>query len=252
MYREWNNAKLRFIVMLVIMCASAVAIVALKSFVVSLLNSPQIQAYLKAYSGKISQMLELLSNNFSYYSFTQWFGKNYQQLAALTAIIFSFSLFSKEFERKTIYLLTSRMTRWQVYSSKLFTGYILLSIVVFGGGMIYEFTAKLYAYDLAFGMAMTWTITTLIGSLLLYQIGAYTSMIFKDQVKPFLVDVLIYIALYISGIFKPTKFLGLFSYMASVDVFQGKSIDILGSVVVILISLFIFIGGYYQFKRMEF
>ena len=251
MYKEWNTMKLRFVVMLILMSAAAVALVALKELTVSVLNSPQMQAYMKSMPGRFSQMVKEIASNFAYYSFTQWFGKNYQQLAALTAIIFSFSLFSKEFEKKTIYILVSRMTRWQVYFSKLLMGYLLLSVVVIAGGVVYAISAKVYNYNLPIGMTASWTVTTLFGSLLLYQIGTFTSLMFKDQIKPFLLDILIYVGLYVCGIFKPTEFLGLFSYMASADVLQGKGVNVLASFVVITISAMIFIGEYYHFRSME-
>ncbi len=252
LYKEWNSIKLRFIVMLLLMVGAAVAIVSLRNFTINLLNSPQMRGYLKntPYKG-FSMILKKISSDFSYYSFSQWFGKNYPQLAALVAVILSFSIFSKEKEKRTFYVVFGRMNRWEIYSSKMLIGYLSLVTIMFSGSFGYLLTALVFNYHLSFFMTISWTVMATVGAALLYQIGAYTSLLFKDQIKPFLLDILIYAGLYISGIFKPTKFLDIFNYMAKGNVLRGNGIDVLTTIVICSICLAIFVGEYFQFKYMD-
>ncbi len=252
MYKEVKTIQLRFIVMMIIMVGAAIAIVALKNFAVGMLNSPMMQEYLKNSPYKnVLSLINKLSNDFSYYTYSQWFGKNYVQLAALTAIVFSFPVFSKEREKRTIYLLIGRMNRWEIYSSKISVGYLSVASVMFAGSFGYLLTAYIMKYSLSFSMMFSWTMMATIGTLLLYQIGTYTSLIFKDQIKPFLLDLVIYIGIYVSSLFKQTKFLDLFGYMSRSDVLKGAGIAVFPTIVILSVCAAIFIGEYFQFKYMD-
>ena len=247
-YKEWRMLKWKFITILLIMVASAMIVVLTRNIAISALNSPQVQEYLKNSSKAMSQLLSEISTNFTYYSFTQWFGKSYIQLVAIFAAIMSFSSFSKEFSKKTIYLLAGRMSRWEIYISKTLTGYMAFAIIVASGGVAYYVTALLMGYHLQLQMILSWTFATTIGGLLLYQIGMYISILFKDQIKPLLLDIAVYVGLYITSMLKPTRFLNLFGYMAQNDLLRGKGINIFSTLIVCIICLLIFVGGYFQFK----
>ncbi len=252
MYKEIKTIQSRLIVMMIIMVGAAIAVVMLKNFAVGLLNSPMMKEYLKnsPYKNALSLMSKL-SNDFSYYTYSQWFGKNYIQLSALVAIVFSFPVFSKEREKRTVYLLIGRMNRWEIYSSKILTGYLSVISVMFAGSFGYLLTAYIMKYSLPFSMMFYWTVMATIGTLLLYQIGTYASLIFKDQIKPFLLDIAIYIGIYVSGLFKQTRFLNLFGYMGKSDVLKGAGIAIFPTVVILSMCTAIFIGEYLQFKYMD-
>ncbi len=247
MKKEWKMLQIRFIVLLVVMISSAVVVVLTRNFAIGALNSPEIQQYIKN-SSKIASIVGKISTNFTYYSFSQWFGKSYIQLVAIFAIILSSSSFSKEFSKKTIYLIASRMTRWQVYISKNSIGWIAFSIIVISGGIGYLIAAQLAGYHLQPSQVLSWTFTSTIGGLLLYQIGMYLSLLFKDQMKPLVVGIAIYIGLYITSFVREIKFLNVFSYMAQDEVLFGKGVNIFSTFVALGIFAVIFVCGYFQFK----
>ncbi|GEM_PF-1387651 len=252
-YKEIKAIQMRTVIMLAILAGLAIVTVMIKSTVVSALGLPQVQESLKNSSlGKtLASEISRIANDFSYYSYSQWFGKTYMQIAALAAIVLSFPLFSKEREKRTIYLLIGRMGRWEIYSTKVLIGYVAVLITIFGGGIAYILTANIMGYALPSTMAFAWTFRIMVGTLLLYQIGAYTSLLFKSQVKPFLLDIAIYIGLGISGFFKQTKFLDLFGYMGGKTVLKNPTIGIFPTIIVLLICAVIFTLGYLQFRSMD-
>jgi ABC-2 type transport system permease protein len=240
--------QLRFVVLLGIMIASAIAVVFTRNLAIGALNSPAVQQYLKNSSKEMAKMIGQLSTNFTYYSFSQWFGKSYVQLVALFAILLSFSSFSKEFSKKTIYILSGRMTRWEIYLSKNLSGWLAFVVISVSGGIGYFIAAQAAGYPFSLSQTFVWTFTTTVGGLLLYQIGMYLSLLFKEQMKPLLLGIVVYVGLYITGLVKATDFLNVFGYMAQSGVLYGKGVNVLSTFVVIAIFFGIFIGGYFQFK----
>ncbi len=252
-YKEIKAIQMRTVIMLAILAGLAIVVVMLRNTIVSTLSSSQIQESLKNSpmgKGLASEMSRIIKD-FSYYSYSQWFGKTYMQMAALIAVVLSFPLFSKEREKQTIYLLIGRMTRWEIYSSKVLTGYIASLITIFGGGIAYLLAAAIMGYSLPSSMAFAWMFRAMVGTLLLYQIGAYTSLLFKSQVKPFLLDIAIYVGLGVTPLFKQTKFLDLFGYMGGKEVLKNPTVGIVPTIVVLSVCAVIFTLGYLQFRRMD-
>ena len=196
----------------------------------------------------MAKMIGRLSTNFTYYSFTQWFGKSYVQLVALFALLLSFSSFSKEFSKKTIYILAGRMSRWEIYLSKNLSGWLAFAVISVSGGIGYFIVAQVAGYHLLLSQTLAWTFTATVGGLLLYQIGMYLSLLFKDQMKPLLLGITVYVGLYMASLLKATDFLNVFGYMAQSGVLYGKGVNVLSTFVVIAVFFGIFIGGYFQFK----
>ena len=247
LYKEWKMIEWRFIVVLIIMVSSAVVVVLTRNIAIGALNSPQVQEYLKRVKG-ISRILNEISTNYTYYSFTQWFGKSYIQLVAIFAAILSFPTFSKEFSKKTIYLLAGRMSRREIYLSKMIVGYIVFSVITFSGGIGYLLTSQIVGYHLSFQQAFSWTFMTSVGGLLLYQIGVYISLLFKDQMKALLLDIAIYVGLYVLSMIKSMNFLNVFGYMSRVNVLYGKGVDVISTLIVCAVCAAISVGTYFQFK----
>lgn len=249
MFREINMIKMRSVVLLAIMAGMAVVTVIMRPMLLDMFNSPQFQQTIKNLPG--AQGLTKTLSSYAYYSYSQWFAKSFTQIAALIAIILSFSVFSKERDKKTLYLLTGRMTRWQIFSSKLFSGYAVMAIISIAGGLVYYVTSAFMHYEISGTMVLVWTLRTTVGSLLFYQIGAYASLLFKDQIKPFLVYIVVVAGITVAPMFEQFKFLDLFGYMGGSDVLQTPSLNFVPFISIVLVCAALFTLEYIQFKRTD-
>lgn len=254
--KEYMFIKTRWIVMIIIMIGLAVMTISIKDFVVGMINTPAVQEQLKSipknipFAGEIQSELQKITN-FSYYSYSQWFNKTFPEVIAVLAIILSFSVFSKEIEDRTFYILHGRTTRFEIFSAKVFWGIIASLSSVFATGIIYFLVSYILKYNMPFGMDMVWTVRAIFGTFFLYSIGILLSLLLKDQVRTILADLAIFVGLYVIGIFDQTRFFGVFDYMGSADVLNGAGIGIFQSVVFILLS-FVLLGlSYLKFKEMD-
>ncbi|MGC8637715.1 MAG: hypothetical protein ACP5F2_06510 [Athalassotoga sp.] len=246
---ELRMNAFRAIVLIAIMVGLSIVPVLSHNFVTGIFNSPQIQENLKN-SPLGREGFSAIFSNYNFYSYAEWYGGNYNLLSIIAAIIISFPIFAREKERKTIYLISGRRTRWEIFSSKVLSGYILTAITVVTGGLFYYIFSRIMGFYLDSNMVMIWTLRVTAGSLLFFQIGAYTSMIFSGQVRPILLDIAIYAGLLTAGAFKQTKFLDFPQYMTGQDVLVNQSLGITFAILLI-IALAIFVLQYLQFRNVD-
>jgi|UniRef100_A0A7V3RFE2 ABC-type transport system involved in multi-copper enzyme maturation permease subunit len=246
-YTELKMNMVKGLILLVIMVGLALVPILTHSLVTGIFGSPEVQQNLK--NNPIGQQgLNAILSNYSFYSYAEWFAGNYNILSMIIAIVLSFSLFSREKEHKTFYMMTGRMTRWEIFSSKVFSGYIWTAVIVVSGGLFYYILSRIMGYDLSWTMTSIWIARTAAGALLFYQIGAYISLLFSSQSKPILVDIAIFAGLITAGSFKQTKFLDFMQYMGGEDVLTKQSLGVLTFVLLLVISAGIFTLEYLQFR----
>ncbi|MGC9174146.1 MAG: hypothetical protein C0176_01425 [Mesoaciditoga sp.] len=248
--KELIFIKTRWIVMIIIMIGLAILTVSIKDTLVNLINMPAVQEQLKNIPKGLQSQIQKISD-FSYYSYSQWFDKTFIEIAAVLAIIFSFSAFSKEIEDRTIYILHGRSTRLEIFSAKIFWGIIACVISVLAGGLVYLAVADMLKYDLPVSQALIWTIRTVFGTVFLYSIGIFFSLILKDQIRAILADLAVFVGIYVLGIFAQTRFLGLFDYMGSIDVLRGSGVGVIQIVILSLLSFLLLGFTYFKFKNMD-
>ncbi len=239
----------RSIILIAIMVGLSIVPILSHNFVTDIFNSPQIQENLKN-NPLGREGFNAIFSNYTFYSYAEWYGGNYNLLSIIAAIVISFPIFAREKERKTIYLITGRRTRWEIFSSKVISGYILTAITVVTGGLFYYLFSRIMGFSLNLNMVLIWTLRVTAGSLLFFQIGAYTSMIFSGQVKPILLDIAIYAGLITAGVFKQTKFLDFLEYMTGQDVLTNQSIGIT-FIILLIIAAAIFVLQYLHFRNSE-
>ncbi|BBJ27426.1 ABC transporter permease subunit [Athalassotoga saccharophila] len=248
--KELTFIKTRWIVMIIIMIGLAILTVSIKDIIVNIINMPAVQDQLKNIPKDLQSQLQKISD-FSYYSYSQWFDKTFIEIAAVLAAIFSFSTFSKEIEDRTIYILHGRSTRFEIFLAKIFWGIIACVISVLAGGLVYLAVAGMLKYNLPVSQALIWTVRTVFGTIFLYSIGVFFSLILKDQVRAILADLAVFVGIYVLGVFAQTRFLGLFDYMGSIDVLNGSGVGAIQIVILSLLSFLLLGFTYFKFKNMD-
>jgi len=247
---EFKLNLTRAIVLIAVLIALSLVPVLSHNFVTGIFGSPEVQQNLK--NNPIGQQgLNAILSNYNFYSYAEWYGANYNFLSIIVAIVMSFSLFSKDKEHKTFYIMAGRMTRWEIFSSKVFAGYIWTAAIVIIGGFFYYFLSLAMGYNLSGTMVAIWTARAVAGAVLFYQIGAYTSMLFSSQAKPILLDIVIFAGFLTAGAFEQTKFLDFFQYMGGQDVLTKQSFGALTFSILLVIAAGLFVLQYFHFRSSD-
>lgn len=243
------NLTKALILMAIIVGLSLVPVLT-HNLITGIFGSPQVQENLQ--NSQLGQQgLNALISNYSFYSYAEWYGGNYNFLSIIVAIVMSFSLFARDKEHKTFYIMAGRMKRWEIFSSRVFAGYIWTGVIIFVGGFFYYIMSKIMGYDLSGTMVTIWTARAIAGAFLFYQIGSYTSMLFSTQARPILLDIAIFAGLTTAGAFKETKFLDFFQYMGGENVLTKQSLGVLTFLILLVIAAGIFVLQYFQFRNSD-
>ncbi len=247
---EFKMNSMKAIILIAIVIGLSLVPVLSHNLVTGIFGSPEVQQNLK--NNPIGQQgLNAILSNYNFYSYAEWYGGNYNFLSIIVAIVMSFSLFSKDKEHKTFYIMAGRMTRWEIFSSRVFAGYIWTAAIVIIGGLFYYLLSSAMGYALSGTMVAIWTARATAGAVLFYQIGAYTSMLFSSQSRPILLDIAIFAGLLTAGAFKQTKFLDFFNYMGGEDVMIKQSLGVLTFSILLIISAGLFVLEYFHFRSSD-
>ncbi len=248
MRKEFNDLKVRFFGILVVMFILFFLVAPLQKFTLSMLEgytgNPQLEKFLPG------SMLNKLKE-WNFYINSQWYGKNFGQMIPIIGIIMAFPLFAREFENGTIEFLLVRKSRKEIFLNKILSGLIALSILLIISGLlplIYSFLLrKDYIYEIGVKLA----IQSYFAGLLWYSIGVFFSVVFNDQVKPLLAGLGILAITTVAGLLKPLKFLNTFSYALGTNVFQKNLIDFKYTIGAIIFTIAFFIFAYFIFNKKE-
>ncbi len=191
---------------------------------------------------KLTLQIKLMKKSNDYYLWSQWYGKSFYQLLLLAIILYGFSSFAREIERKTIYFLIPALSRQTIFLSKILGGVLALVATVFIGGILPIF--------LKFPLALALKIIslTLSVSLFLYMIVIFFSIIKGEDVKTIIWSISSFVILSLPGIFKGFSYLSIYRYMKGVDVFLKNSFPFVPFVIMLFFSSLLFFINWKIFK----
>ncbi len=228
--------RVRFLLTLIVMVAIFLSISIPREWIIQMLieKAPVVEKYTG--EGFIEKL-----KDWSFYVYSQWFGKNLGQLVPIIGIIFSFPLFSREIENGTIQFLVSRKGRWHVFSRKIAVSISLLLLTI---GilcilpLIYSWIAGLELDTSPLGAL---AVHALVGSILWYSVALFFSAAFSDQVKPLISSLALLALTTTLGLLKPLSFLNTYSYIMSTSWNATTSTSyVILSLILIALSWFVF------------
>ncbi|AKI96897.1 ABC transporter permease [Kosmotoga pacifica] len=250
MRKELYDMRIRALALFFLMLALFFAIAPFQDYAVGTLRS--LEGSSGEFMGKYidREYVEQLTN-WSFYMYSQWFGKNFGQLVPIIAIVLAFPLFSRESENGTLEFLLVRQSRLRVFMNKSFTGLLaLVSIIV-----ILSFLPILYSFvtgkEFVNEYVPQFMIFALVGGLLWYSVTLIFSVVFNDQVKPILASLGALVLTTVLGLLRPLRYLNTYRYILGVDIFSGGDMDILYTVSLLLVSGFLLFISYEIFNHKE-
>ncbi len=248
MRKEFNDLKVRFFGVLVVIFILFFLVAPLQKFTLSMLEgytgNPQLEKFLPG------SMLNKLKE-WNFYVNSQWYGKNFGQMIPIIGIIMAFPLFAREFENRTIEFLLVRKSRKEIFLNKVLTGFIALSVILIIAGLLPLVYSFLLRKDYIYETGLKFVFQSYFAGLLWYGIGIFFSVLFNDQVKPLLAGLGTLAITTVAGLLKPLKFLNTFSYALGTNIFQKNFIDFKYTICAIIFTIVSFIFAYIIFNKKE-
>ncbi len=253
-YKEINGIKIKIIVIFFLLTALLVSFIPLKSFTVELMKTmysetKELPDIIKNMIGNEGNLEKFEDND--YYLLSQWQGKNLGQFIPLVILLIAFPLLSKEYDKKTIYFLLSRINRKKLFSYKYFTGLLVsvctISVLVFLGPIF----MNLFGYKTGFYETFLVYIQELFSILFLYNLFFLFSAIFREQIKTFIIGIIACFIFPFFSMYKPIAFLNIYTYIFGQNILNGDGIDWLYSIMLLIISIFLFFVSRFHFLRKD-
>lgn len=246
MYKEFLDMRYRFISIMIILFILFFSVAPLQEQTIEI--SKNTEGLYNIIPEGFGELLE----DWNFYIHSQWFGKNFGQMIPIIAILFSFALFSREFERNTIQFLLVRKSRDKVFKIKVFS-----SIMFFAGFIvIMSFLPLIYTlvigenYDLE--LTLKYLITDLIGGFIWLSLGIFFSTLFSDQIKPLVSSLGIFALTTTLGIAFDIDFLNPYKYLLGSNIILGGNIDWIYSIFSILTGSALIILSHIIFLKRDY
>ncbi|SHH58198.1 ABC transporter permease subunit [Thermosipho atlanticus] len=246
MKKEWEEMKLRAIIIFIILFGIFISLAPLQNWTINILN--EYSSVTQKYVNK--DFVEALKK-WDFYIYSQWFGKNFGQFIPIIAIIFAFPLFSREYENGTMDFLLTRASRKRVFLNKFSTSFIVLLVEITILSLLPLIYSILFSKELNSSYTSKFLIHSLIGAIFWYSLTLVFTVQFNDQVKPILFPVAILAISTALGILRPLKILNTYNYILGSTIFKTGSIDWKYSITLALLSVILIIFSYIVFKRKE-
>ncbi|MFP4461468.1 MAG: ABC transporter permease subunit [Thermotogota bacterium] len=210
---------------------------------------PEFFKNMLAETAQISKMLE----DDQFFLLSQWYSKNFGQFLPLFALIMTFTIFSREADKGTIYFLLAKKNRSALFWGKTLTGYFVVITMV----LLFSFLAPI-AMMLS-GYAVTFTpelfaiiIQQVIGVTFFYALFILFSILFNDQIKPVLAGIIVIVGLPFLSMFESLKWLNPYPYILGTQVISKGTFDGIYSLSLVITTAVITYLGLELFKKKEY
>ncbi|WP_448531182.1 ABC transporter permease subunit [Pseudothermotoga sp.] len=252
-HKEFADMKLRSLVILLLGLGLFFFVAPLHEFTVEMLNEyvqfENMPRFLERFIPK--NFIERLSD-WSFYIYTQWFGKNLGQFVPILAIIMAFPLFARETENGTMEYLLTRNSRKKVFWSKTCAATVVLLVQMLVFSLLPGVYSWLASKDFKYEHLTAYTIHTLVGALFWFTLTMLFSVMYDDQVKPILTAVGILASTTVVGIFKPLRFMNTYSYILGNRIISTGKMDVTYTVGLLFLTTIVLIVSYVIFLNKEF
>ncbi|AEH51983.1 ABC transporter permease subunit [Pseudothermotoga thermarum] len=250
--KEFYDMKFRSLFIFFLVVALFFLIAPFQKLAVSMLEQYTNEQVLPEFVRKLlpKEFVEKL-NDWSFFIYSQWFGKNLGQIVPIIAVIMAFPLFSREYENGTIEFLLARSSREKVFFLKTFLALLILIVET----IIFSILPAAYSFfaekSFAYNYIPAFTVHVVVGSTFWFSIALLLSAVSSDQVKPLLGSFAILAGTTVLGLLRPLRYLNVYSYILGSKIFQTGKADIKYTVVLSAISIATILVSYWVFKKKE-
>ncbi len=197
-----------------------------------------------------AELVERL-NDWTFFIYSQWFGKNFGQIVPVIAVIMAFPLFAREYENGTIEFLLARNNRKKAFSSKTLVALLVLIVEITFFSLLPALYSLIANKPLAYEYTASFTLHAVCGSIFWFSVALFLSVISSDQVKPLLGSFAVLAGTTVLGLLKPLRFMNVYSYILGIKIFESGKADLKYSIVLLIISCITIFASYQTFSKRE-
>lgn len=243
--KEFNAAKFKIAAGMVLPIALAVSIPFMYEFVMGMMQSVPVPDFAREQVDRF--------NDFSYYVWFNWFGKNLFQIVSILALIFGAGLISAEVSHKTVhFLLTKPISRKQVFAVKYLTSLASLASVVIISTIVLYLAVAAAGHGQEVLKLMQNSIMAIAGFALIFSIAVYFSTVFDQTLKSFLVSLLIVVLLSVPNYLTSLRPFSLYYQMTGLGIFKGEGFPYIPFLVITAVTVVIYKLAENRFVRSDF
>ncbi|WP_031517873.1 ABC transporter permease [Desulfofalx alkaliphila] len=198
-----------------------------------------------------NKLMGAMMEDFALYAWANWYGKTFYQSLVLFAIILGMSNIAGEVGRGTAsFVFTKPLSRREIFFTKYATGGLGLALVItvstFAAWLASQFYGEALSLSFLTGIPMAFA-----GSLVIYSIAVYWSVVFDDQIKAGVAAALTAFVISIPGWFGSTAFLSVFVHMRGWPIYLGQDEWLMPLLAMLLISGAIYYLGLRALEKKE-
>lgn len=181
-----------------------------------------------------------LSNldDYRYYIWTQWFGKNLIQFAALVSVVYGATMISGEKSRNTLqFALSKPLSRTELLQVKYITVFFAVALAVILSTLGLFLMILFAGRSVSILWLMENTVLMLVGVALLIGIGGYFSVLMESSLKAAGATALVVFLLSVPGFIPGWQQFSLFYHMQGASLMAKGHFPILAVVVMLLTTV---------------
>lgn len=192
--------------------------------------------------------------DYSYALWSNWNPKNLIQIGTIMAVLLGIITFAGEIEHRTVtFLLTNRLTRKNVFRSKIVATILSLGVIFFIPTLLLPLFSFWSGHTLTHLRIIGASFVTYLGGLCVLSLTVYISIKLQDRIKTLLVMFLILFFQVLLGFIPYLEYLSLFKYTSAAAYYFGvTSFPWLTATALVVISVLLIKYSEYTFKKSDF
>ena len=239
---------------LIIVCILAVGIPLLYPMATSttIIPTDDLNTTPAGFDAELIKAMERMRQDYSFYLWSQWAGKNLPQAGVIMAIILGMGIVANEYKRKTaLFLLARPISRTRILGNKFAAGIISLAAIIFVSTVTMLFTAWMAGNNFHWGTQIAFAIPAFFGSVLVFTITAFFSSFAPSAITAAAGGLAVSICSVLSSYFLKSNVLNILFLMAGVRFFEKGIFPIAFVITSTLLAAMFFFLTLLRFSRRE-
>ncbi|HCJ09908.1 MAG TPA: hypothetical protein DHW14_01925 [Clostridiales bacterium] len=225
-WKELRENRWKHVVGAAVLVATAVAVALLFDFVREMLQGLLLGGGEGVLPPALEQIIEAQLRSYFVYAWSNWYGKNLYQVAAVLAIVLGMGLVAAESGNKTLsFLLTRPVSRRRVLAVKLGVGAAALAVIIAVSSLTLVIASHLGGHELPAGRFMLGTMGAWAGSTVIFTVAALMSVLFSDQVKAGMAAAVVAVVMSVPSWVPSLRWLSVYRHMQGLSVMMRGEPD---------------------------
>ncbi|RJQ31597.1 MAG: hypothetical protein C4589_01375 [Peptococcaceae bacterium] len=196
--------------------------------------------------------MERMRQDYNFYLWSQWAGKNLTQAGGILAIILGMGVVAGEYKQKTAFFLLARpVSKARILGSKFAAGIICLAIVIFASTLVMLFISRLIGGHFSWGVQTALAAPPFLGAVLIFALTAFFSSPSPGALPAAVGSLIAAACSVLSPYFVKSNTLNILYHMAGVRLFEEGIFPVPFALAAVFLAAVFFLLALLFFSRRE-